>query len=141
MEQAEEAFAQETRDITSAILPQLAPLQLPDEPSRPFGQGAHSFGDLDLTAVVKQRYDHQTLHAANSVRTRGISASEEAQKEISVRRRLIQELQAIISSTNEAKAGGLDRQSRWGSLTSTGNAANAAKVAKANHEKVRKSLK
>jgi len=145
-DEAEEMFAQECQNIRAAMRVQLPTLQLPDKISKPLGQGTLNIDSLDLEALVKIRFQHQTRHAALAVRTQcSQSITQERMKrhkEESVRRQLIKEFHAIIKEQQAQGAGtGAERVVRWrpgdastqpaslDNLSATGNAANAAQVA------------
>jgi hypothetical protein len=52
-EEVEESFAQECQDIRAAMSPQLPPLKLSDDVSKPLGQGTLSIDALDLDVLIK----------------------------------------------------------------------------------------
>jgi len=157
-EKAEEMFAQECRDIRAAMPPQLVPLQVPDNVSKPFGQGTLRIDSLDLGALVKMRFQHQTRHAAHAIRTQGSRSATEieetqCQKDESIRRQLIKQFHAVIKEQQAQGVGtGAEHVARWrpgntnnegGNSDATlvaGNAGNAAVVATQTAKKVRQTL-
>jgi hypothetical protein len=150
-------FAQECRDILASIpMPRQPPtLKLPDTISKPFGKGTLGIESLDLDALIKMRYQHQTRHAALAVRTQGSSTptkGTERQQEESICRQIIKEMHVILKEQQGQGAGtGKERAVRWhhgdgdksgeqGLPAATGNAANAAEVASQTAKKVRYSI-
>jgi hypothetical protein len=139
-------FAQECQNIRAAMRVQLPALWLPDKISKPLGQGTLDTDSLDLEALVKIQFQHQTRHAALAVRTRSSHSitpeGMKRQKEESIRRQLIKEFHAVIKEQQAQGAGtGAKRVVRWrpGDASTqpesshnplaTGNAANAALAA------------
>lgn len=141
-EEADKLLAKECESIREAALPAL---QLPDDLSRPLGQGSNGYDTLDLSALVKMRYQHQTRHAEQSVRVKGSDNPEKSRAgEDSVRCQLIKQFHAVLKEQQGQGIGtGIERGTRWRSgnntgpgpalpsesITATGNAANAAEVA------------
>jgi hypothetical protein len=156
-ESVEEMFAQECRDILSSMpMPRQPPsLKLPDTITKPFGQGTLGIESLNLDALIKMRYQHQTRHAALAVRTQGSQSTiteetetTERQKEESIYWQIIKEMHAILKEQQGKGAGtGKERVIRWhhgdGDKNVAqdipviiGNAANSAKVARQTAKKV-----
>ena len=120
-------------------------LRLPDEITKPVGQGILEIDSLNLEPLSEIRLQHQTRVAALAVRTQssqpsnkaaeGEPASQDAQQQ-SVRRQLIRQFRDILKEAQSRGVGtGIDRNARWRAEDSsedsglTGNAANAAVVA------------
>jgi len=130
----------------------------PDNVSKPFGQGTLGIDSLDLGALVKMRFQHQTRHAAHAIRTQGSRSATEIegtqrQKDESIRRQLIKQFHAVIKEQQAQGVGtGAERVARWrsgdtnnkgGNSDATlvaGNAGNAAVVATQTAKKVRQTL-
>lgn len=152
-EAAEELFAEDYRQILAVMphhSPKLPPIQASDSASKPFGQGTVDIGALDLSALVKLRYHHQTRHAALAIRTKGLSEVTNSNTETkqksqvnSAKRDLIRQFQAILKEQQAQGLGtGQECVVRWraedgtNTLPATGNAANAIAVASQAAKKV-----
>ena len=155
-------FAQECRDILALIpMPHQPPtLKLPDIISKPFGQETLSIESLDLDALIKMQYQHQTRHVALAVPTQSSSTvmarteGTERQQEESICWQIIKEMHAILKEQQGQGAGtGKERAVCWhygdgdktrsdeqGLPVVTGNAANAAEVASQMAKKVHYSI-
>jgi len=144
---------QECQHILAGI-PTAPPLRLPDQTSKPLGQGTICADSLDLDALVAMRYQHQTRHAAKAVCTPGskdvATDLTTRQKEESVRRQLIKQFHAVLKEQQAQGAGtGVERVVCWrpgdtqpvnsAGLSihlAPGNVVNAAEVASQTAKKV-----
>ncbi|KAF4621775.1 hypothetical protein D9613_012143 [Agrocybe pediades] len=89
---------QETRVALSNV--RLPPLQIPDEPTRPLGQGPTRNEDLSFKTMIDMRRKHQTKQAARGVCTRTVVRT-------GARGKLIQELnQALKQAQSDEHAVG-----------------------------------
>ncbi|KAJ8085468.1 hypothetical protein PM082_004284 [Marasmius tenuissimus] len=121
-----------------------AKLKLPDEPSKPLGQGRATLEDISYDALVDLRRQNQTLQAAMGTRTsttRKSSATQSLSQQILDRYNTIRR----ESRDREFSSAGQNRAGRWttapkgdGSrqqVTMPGNSANAAVSAAASIKK------
>ncbi|KAJ6615753.1 hypothetical protein B0H10DRAFT_2220086 [Mycena sp. CBHHK59/15] len=112
---------------------ELVPVHIPDEPSKPFGQGLYASVDVvDFSPLIQQRLQHQTKFAENCTRTKTTRPAPDSKE--SIRRQLLRKFHEILKE-DQARAPGtaVERQVRWsGSVNvGAGNAANAAAAASA----------
>ena len=85
-------------------------LRIPDEPSRPFGQGGLRPDDLNFEMMINMRRAHQTKHAATGIRTKKSKPTDG-----SIRGHILQKFhEALKEAQDERGAGtGLERVARW----------------------------
>ncbi|KIJ59917.1 hypothetical protein HYDPIDRAFT_170487 [Hydnomerulius pinastri MD-312] len=119
-EATEEMIAQAYQNIQDCL--SLPPLKLADS-------------SVDFNMLVKIREAHETRQAKKGCRTRGDDQADSSEKQdASKRLELIREFHAILKEQQGRGAGtGLERAARWtgsSAQSSSGNAANAATVAK-----------
>jgi hypothetical protein len=123
----------------------LPAVQIPDEPSKPFGHSLYtSASTIDFSPLIAQRLQHQTKQAEKCTRTKTTKSDAVPESEESTRRQILRKFREILKESDQARAPGttVERQTRWniGSNNGTGNAANAAAVASAVATKVRTTL-
>lgn len=111
----------------------LVPVRIPDESSKPFGQGLYTSVDVvDFSPLIQQRRLHQTKFAENCTRTKTSRAAPESEE--SIRRQLLRKFHEILKE-DQARAPGtaVERHVRWNASVNVGagNAANAAAAASA----------
>ncbi|KAJ7039794.1 hypothetical protein C8F04DRAFT_949367, partial [Mycena alexandri] len=137
---AGEEYTDIQRTLTS-VVPALPQVQLPDEASKPFGQGYFSSVDtIDFSSLVSQRQQHETKHAKKCTRTKTTKSLPEA--EVSIRRQILHKYQELLKESEKTQAAGtsVERRARWNMApitTGAGNSANAAVAASAVASKVR----
>ncbi|KAJ6541137.1 hypothetical protein B0H10DRAFT_2392408, partial [Mycena sp. CBHHK59/15] len=112
---------------------ELVPVHIPDEPSKPFGQGLYASVDVvDFSPLIQQRLQHQTKFAENCTRTKTTRPAPDSEE--SIRRQLLRKFHEILKE-DQARAPGtaVERQVRWSGSVNVGacNAANAAAAASA----------
>ena len=88
----------------------LPALRIPDEPSRPLGQGGLRSDDLNFEMMIDMRRAHQTKHAATGIRTKKTKPTDG-----SIRGHILQKFhEALKEAQDERGAGtGLERVARW----------------------------
>jgi len=142
----EDIVAEEYLEIRNLVAG-LPPVQVPDEPAKPMGQGAVAFEDVDFNILVEMRRVHQTRQAAQGVRTKLSPAGnkdQENKKQISLKQQIIKRFHETLKESQDEKAigTGYEQSARWrapargardGRIEGTvadplvgGNAANAA---------------
>jgi len=94
-------FAQECRDIRAAMPPQLVPLQVPDNVSKPFGQGTLGIDSFDLWRTCKNAISTsdktcRTRHSYTRFPKCNRILRTQRQKDESIRRQLIKQFHAVI---------------------------------------------
>ncbi|TFK27117.1 hypothetical protein FA15DRAFT_702135 [Coprinopsis marcescibilis] len=140
-----EAEDNEVEDFHRIQQVDIVDLHMDDEASKPFGLGNTTFDDIDLSALVQMRREHQTDHAsksgrirknAKSANTSGNEGELEEESPACLRIKLVQRYHELTRQFKHIAQGtGLTRLKRWqgdheDTETVTGNAANAASTAK-----------
>jgi hypothetical protein len=159
-----EAFSDDAANIDAvlssigfSLAAQLPPVNV-DHHSNPFSMDS---SEIDLTALVRLRYLHQTKQAETGIRTKGdacnevgnATLTEMGRKALTERQQVLREFAQIIKQQEDKGVGtGLERKFRWLSKEQnsvvevdsesnmqadlSGNSANAAAAAKATASKV-----
>ncbi|KAI0069937.1 hypothetical protein K474DRAFT_1609629 [Panus rudis PR-1116 ss-1] len=131
------AMLQEAEVIGTVLSRALPPLQLEDEPERPFGKGMIGLSQVDLSPLVRIRQRHETRQAIFGVRVQ--SQKQKQDVEVVTRRQLLSEIQQVLKeSKGERTTTGLERATRWleGGEKNAGNSANAKAAAASTVSKV-----
>lgn len=87
----------------------LPAVQLPDQPSRPFGAGSIRPGDLDFQSLIEMRRQHQTKHATTGVRKQQSNSVD------TLRSNILQRFHGALRAAQDdtAVGTGLERGARW----------------------------
>ncbi|TFY73791.1 hypothetical protein EWM64_g10221 [Hericium alpestre] len=120
--------------------PRIAPLDLPDDPTRPLGLGCLTVDDIDFSALMSIRRRNQTRQAAKGTRQANSKQAFDTESSLDVtltiRQELLKQCYEIIRSQQERAIGtGYERAARWIEPES-GNVANARLASDANATKV-----
>ena len=94
------AIAEDCRNIEQAVTNVLPSVSTGDEEMLPFG-----YGEFNVDALVKVRFQHQTEQAANGIRLKGNSEPADGEKEISIRRQLNRKYYEALRQQRERGVG------------------------------------
>ncbi|KAJ6459147.1 hypothetical protein C8R47DRAFT_1028273 [Mycena vitilis] len=95
---------------TMASLAALPAVQLPSEPSKPFGHGTSTtFATLDFKALIRQRTAHQTREAAHSARVKTTADGDDETDDIpvpkeSTRRQILRKYHELLKESDQTRA-------------------------------------